>query len=872
MKSDRVLFASLVCAVASMATPELLKFDVAEVSAENLTKEETIQSDILANPEAGSQIDSRNPKSDGQISSVRDLRQFSTKASALLAQASTNPVQITGVKVNPTADGIEVILETSTGNLVAPVAKTSGKLVYFDIPNAKLSLSSGDRFVVENPAKGIVSVSVSQANASYVRAIVTGVSAVPKATVSFSNPTSPVTQKPDDGEEEVQVTGKVEAPPAYVVPNASTATRTNTAIIDTPQSIQVVPQQVLKDQQIVRVDQALRNVSGVTGELGKFASSQSLTIRGFTTDSFSNGPILRDGFRSYYNLGAQETANLEQIEVLKGPASVLYGQNGPGGIINLVTKQPLSKPFYDLQFQVGSFGLIRPSIDFSGPLDTNGNLLYRLNAAYQRSDGFRDFSTTSERFFIAPVVKWKISDRTSLAFSLEYLNDRSPYDVGLLAYGKGVVNVPRERIFGEPDDTNNSKSLSIGYNFEHQFDDNWTLRNAFRYTNQTQQLLTTLPAAFNEVSGTLIRVYGKREFEVNDYSLQTNVVGKFDTGSLKHTLLAGVDLNWSKFKDVLTKIDFSKLLPLNVYSPTYGLFSRPNFDNISQIASGYTDADISRTGVFLQDQIALSDQFSVIAGIRFDGVNNTNPSNGKSRYDNAWSPRLGLLYKPTESVSLFANYSQSFSPNTGQDVNGNFLEPEKAQGYEFGVKAELSKKLFATLSYFDITKQNVATSASPLSLYYVATGKQRSQGIELDISGEIAPNWNITGFYAYNNARVTEDNDIPVGNRLPGSPYNSFGLWTTYQIPDGDLQGLGFGLGVNYVGNRVGDLANSYEVGDYFLTNAAIFYKRDRWRFGLNFNNIFDVNYISGVGGNGRTSGIAPGAPFSMTASIGLQF
>ncbi|TYQ29828.1 TonB-dependent receptor [Pseudanabaena sp. UWO310] len=872
MKSDRVLFASLVCAVASMATPELLKFDVAEVSAENLTKEETIQSDILANPEAGSQIDSRNSKSDGQISSVRDLRQVSTKASALLAQASTNPVQITGVKVNPTADGIEVILETSTGNLVAPVAKTSGKLVYFDIPNAKLSLSSGDRFVVENPAKGIVSVSVSQANASYVRAIVTGVSAVPKATVSFSNPTSPVTQKPDDGEEEVQVTGKVEAPPAYVVPNASTATRTNTAIIDTPQSIQVVPQQVLKDQQIVRVDQALRNVSGVTGELGKFASSQSLTIRGFTTDSFSNGPILRDGFRSYYNLGAQETANLEQIEVLKGPASVLYGQNGPGGIINLVTKQPLSKPFYDLQFQVGSFGLIRPSVDFSGPLDTNGNLLYRLNAAYQRSDGFRDFSTTSERFFIAPVVKWKISDRTSLAFSLEYLNDRSPYDVGLLAYGKGVVNVPRERIFGERDDTNNSKSLSIGYNFEHQFDDNWTLRNAFRYTNQTQQLLTTLPAAFNEVSGTLIRVYGKREFEVNDYSLQTNVVGKFDTGSLKHTLLAGVDLNWSKFKDVLTKIDFSKLLPLNVYSPTYGLFSRPNFDNISQIASGYSDADISRTGVFLQDQIALSDQFSVIAGIRFDGVNNTNPSNGKSRYDNAWSPRLGLLYKPTESVSLFANYSQSFSPNTGQDVNGNFLEPEKAQGYEFGVKAELSKKLFATLSYFDITKQNVATSASPLSLYYVATGKQRSQGIELDISGEIAPNWNITGFYAYTNARVTEDNDIPVGNRLPGSPYNSFGLWTTYQIPDGDLQGLGFGLGVNYVGNRVGDLANSYEVGDYFLTNAAIFYKRDRWRFGLNFNNIFDVNYISGVGGSGRTLGIAPGAPFSMTASIGLQF
>ncbi|OYQ63503.1 TonB-dependent siderophore receptor [Pseudanabaena sp. SR411] len=855
MKSDRVLVASFVCAIASIASPEFFKFHLA--SAEN-----------LSNP--SNQIDSI---ANGKVQSVQELRQISTNASELLAQSPTNSVQITGVKLNPTTKGLEVVLETATGSISTPVAQTSGRLVYFDIPNAKLMLPNGDRFLVENPSEGIANVSVSQANASCVRVIVTGIKTPPQASVSSISVNPPITQVPNDAneEEEITVTGEGDRPTVYRVPNASTATRTDTAIIDTPQSIQVVPQQVLKDQQVVRVDQALRNVSGVTGELSGFSSAQSLTIRGFVTDSFANIPILRDGFRTYYNLGPQETANLERIEVLKGPASVLYGQADPGGIINLVTKQPLAKPFYDLQLQAGSFGFVRPSIDFTGPLDTDGNVLYRLNAAYQRSDGFRNFETKSERFFIAPVVQWKISDRTNLNFFLEYANDQIPYDVGLPAFGRSVLNVPRDHILGERDDSLKSRAFSIGYRLEHQFDDNWKVRNAFRYSDQNLRVDSTLPFLFNETTGILGRLYGRRELQSSDYSLQTDVVGKFETGSAKHTLLAGVDLNWSVFNDVFTKISLLQILPLNVFNPTYGLFSRPNFDTVPQLPE--SDTAISRTGIFLQDQIAFSDQLSLIAGIRFDGVNNRNTFAGTSRYDSAWSPRLGLVYKPTETVALFANYSQSFAPNIGQDANGNFLEPEKAQGYELGIKAELTKKLFATLSYFNVTKQNVATPVSPLDPFVsVATGKQQSQGIELDISGEIAPNWNLIASYAYTNARVTEDNSIPVGNRLPGSPYNSFGIWTTYQIPDGDLQGLGFGLGVNYVGNRAGDRQNTYEVGDYFLTNAAIFYKRDQWRMGLNFNNLFNTNYISGVGGTSRNFGNSPGAPFSVVGSIGIQF
>ena len=200
------------------------------------------------------------------------------------------------------------------------------------------------------------------------------------------------------------------------------------------------------------------------------------------------------------------------------------------------------------------------------------------------------------------------------------------------------------------------------------------------------------------------------------------------------------------------------------------------------------------------------------------------------------------------------------------------MDPEQASGFEVGAKAEfLDGNLFATLAYFDITKQNVATTDPNDPFFVVATGEQRSQGVELDIIGEILPGWNIVANYAYTDARSTEDNTNPEGNRLSNAPRHSAGLWSTYEIQQGDFEGLGFGLGVNYVGSRFGDLANSFEVEDYFLTNAALFYKRDNWRFGLNFNNLFDVDYISNTDIS-RTFGNVPGAPFSVVGSISVQF
>lgn len=208
----------------------------------------------------------------------------------------------------------------------------------------------------------------------------------------------------------------------------------------------------------------------------------------------------------------------------------------------------------------------------------------------------------------------------------------------------------------------------------------------------------------------------------------------------------------------------------------------------------------------------------------------------------------------------------------GQTANGDTLEPERAEGFEVGVKAEfLEGKLLTTLAYFDISKRNVATSDPNNAFFSVTTGKQRSNGIEFDVVGEILPGWNIIANYAYTNARVAQDNTIPVGNRLFNSPYNSAGLWTTYQIQEGNLEGLGFGLGFNYVGDRAGDLENTFEIDSYFVTNIAIFYEKNDWRVGLNLNNLFNVNYISSTN-NSRLFGNSPGQLFSVVGGISVKF
>ncbi|NET39361.1 MAG: TonB-dependent siderophore receptor, partial [Cyanothece sp. SIO1E1] len=508
-----------------------------------------------------------------------------------------------------------------------------------------------------------------------------------------------------------------------------------------------------------------------------------------------------------------------------------------------------------------------------------GSLSYRLNALYRTEESFRDFDQDFERFFAAPVLSWQIGDRTDLTVQLEYSDFEGIFETGLPAFGDSIVDVPFTSISGEPDDFVEIESINVGYKLEHRFNENWRLQNAFRFIRKDILDVGAIPVLVDESTGILLRGFNQQVRDPQDFGLQTSVMGEFATGSVEHTLLFGIDLNRSEERDTAQFSDFEDFQPLNIFDPVFG-----TFDGVDPATLPiFRDADLQsdRLGIFLQDQLYIFDNLIVLAGVRYDTVEQTTislpnafePTTSKTvQNDDAVTPRVGIVYQPMPQVSLYGSYSQSFVPSFATTSSGEPLEPERGEGFELGVKTELfGGGLLATLAYFDITKQNVATTDPNNIFASVATGEQRSRGIELDFTGEILPGWKILASYAYIDAKVTEDNDIPVGNRLFNTPKNSANLWTTYEIQQGRFQGLGFGGGFNFVGERVGDLANSFKVDSYVLTNAAVFYRRNRWRVALNIRNLFDVNHIVATQ-NIRESLNEPGLPFTIIGSVAVQF
>lgn len=809
------------------------------------------------------------------LTSDQSSLQPATSVTEWQAQIEASIIEITAVRVEPNAEGLNIILETATGQLSIPTPTTEGNRLSAVIPNAVLALPESPSFEQANPTAEITQISITNQADDQVQVVVTGTEAAPTATVSnvdqgltFSIATeaAPSTLAED---EEVEITVTANLKEGYAPSDASVGTRTDSPIRDVPQAIQVVPQQIIEDQQAIEVEEVVENVGGVTFLGDNDGRGLNFSIRGF-----ENAPVLRDGFRVFGEGSVDpEVANLERVEVLKGPASVLYGQSDPGGLVNLVTKKPLSEPLYNLKIQGGNRGFVSPSIDLSGPVTKDGKLLYRLNALYRREDSFRDFTTSFDRFFVGPTLAWEINDKTDLTLSLEYIKEDNPADFGTLAFGNGIANIPPERVTNNPDDTVDKEYLKVGYSFEHRFNEKWKLRNEFSYIKDKYDYSAlALPIDLDETTGTLTRAFATQFNDIDIFSLYTNVQGEFETGPIKHNVVVGVDLSRAETSNATNFAPVPEFLSfLDIFNPVYD--PKPPVGTIPIAFGG--DNFVNRLGVYFQDQIYLLDNLILVGGLRYDVVDRKNvdilTGDDNIQVDDAFSPRVGLVYQPTEQIALYANYSKSFNPSFDTDDLGDLLPPERGEGFEVGVKADLIKdRLSATLAYFDITKSGVATADPNNPFASVATGEQNSRGIDFDISGEILPGWNVIASYAYIDAKVTQDNTFPVGNDLRGVPEHSASLWTSYEIQSGDAQGLGFGLGFNFVDDRAGDLDNSFRADSYFLTNAAIFYRRDEWDFRLNIDNLFDVNFIRSVGGT-RARSIYPGEPFTIRGSISVE-
>lgn len=828
---------------------------------------------------------------------IKQIRQFSEiehpKTNAQMLVQSPAPsseiVQVTGVKATPTDKGVEVILQTSKSAQLRITNRSTGNNFIADIPNSQLRLPNGDAFTFrsEKPLAEITEITVRNLDANTIRVTVIGNTALPtvelfdddtglvfgvvSAATATQPPNQPTTEtKPEeptaqqDQPIELVVTGEQDG---YNVPDASVGTRTDTPLRDIPQSIQVVPQQVIKDQQATRLTEVLKNVPGVVvGGRSPRDPLNIYTIRGFSafSDTLLNG--VQD--RSIGSVGFGSNANVERVEVLKGPASVLFGQGGLGGVVNIVTKQPLRDPFYSVEASAGNYNAYNGAIDLSGPLNDSKTVLYRLNASAGTTESFIDFYNQQE-YLIAPSISWQISDRTKLTLEASYSLAQGPYDFGIPAQGSILPNpngeIPRNRFLSEPGFNNAANgAFRIGYNFEHRFSENWQARSVFQTSLFHLRRNIVFPFGLEDDLRTVGRGIEDFDYDENAYNLDNYVVAKLTTGSIKHQLVAGFNLSRT---DTNTNDIYSDTTPLDIFNPVYGNITEnflPDYNYQSRQ---------QQLGFYIQDQITLAENLKVLLGGRYDIANSKfrdlfNQTSDFSQAE-AFSPRVGIVYQPIQPLSLYASYSRSF--NSGSSAFGvGTPQPERGTQYEIGVKADLSNRLAATLAFYDLTRTNLPTSDPNDPRLTILVGEQRSRGIEFDVSGEILPGWNIIAGYAYTDAVITEDNDLPVGNQLNNVPKHALNLWTTYEIQSGSLKGLGFGLGAFFYGDRKADLVdNTVELPSYIRTDAAIYYKRDNYQAAINIRNLFDSDYFVSAQNLNR---IIPGDPLTIQGTITWQF
>ena len=833
--------------------------------------------------DATNAVDKANPESEpsavtGYSPPDPELESAALTVDEWLAQVeATETAIITDVQINPTSEGLSITL-ISDQPLAAGDSRVAGNALITDIPNATLNLTTEAAAEQFGPAEGIALVSVTELPDGGVQISVTGTDAPPEVQIDIAAGNLVLSVAPgvalaggEDDAIRIGVTGEDDE--GYNPSSASVGTGTDTPLLDIPAVVQVIPEAVIEDQRAFDLLDVLRNTPGITTGTSPRDIFNGFTIRGFATGNtfLRNGVADNDLGRSGFDL-----TNVERVEVLRGPASILYGQIAPGGAVNIVTKRPLPYEYYDVEATYGSFNTYEGAVDLSGPLTEDGSVSYRLNAAIFGSDTFID-EIDIDRYLVAPVITWNISDDTDLTFEAEYLDAQYPNERGLPIEGTILPNpngdIPISTFLGEPSfDRNDRRTLRLGYDLEHRFSEDWRLRNTFGFTWEENFQDSVGSFGLEADLRTLNRrAFVRSDFDApnfsrNDYVATLSAIGNFETGGIDHELVIGTEYQYGIGRGPLyTRREIGTI---DIFDPVY---NQPLGPIIGE-NSPYRET-ASNIGVYVQDQLTFSDQFILLVGGRFDFVDYDYEEEEFefSQNDTAFSPRIGLVYQPAENISLYGSFSQSFEQTLfASSVDNTPFEPQRGTQYEIGVKADwLEGALSTTLALYHLTRTNVVTDDLDNPGFSIQTGEQQSQGVELNVAGEILPGWNVIAGYAYTDASITEDNTFPVGNSIDNVPEHAASLWTTYTLQEGNLEGLGFGLGLYYVGERPGDLDNTFTIPDYFRTDAAVYYERDQFRAQLNFKNLFDVGYFESANGRNR---IFPGAPFEVLATVGWEF
>ena len=651
----------------------------------------------------------------------------------------------------------------------------------------------------------------------------------------------------------------------YRASRSASATRTDTPISEIPQAISVIPASVLEDLGSSDVERALDFAGGVA----KQNDFGGLTLFEYSVRGFATSEFYKDGFSA--NRGYPSTpdaANIERIEVLKGPAASLYGRGDPGGTVNIVTKKPQAERFARLQASAGSWDRYRTALDVNTPLDEAGDVLSRLNLAVEDNHSFRDH-VDSQRVFAAPSLSWQLSPDTRLLLEAELVRHRSVFDRGIVAPGGELGSVSRSTFLGEPNDGHISNDNNLlQASLEHALNDSWRARLASHFKEGTLGGYATEALALAADQRTLTRRFRERDTTWHDSITQAELRGDLQLGAMEHRLLLGAEYENYRKNERVTEI--RPRSDIDIYEPVYGR-PRPNG------ARSGSDAHerVESHALNLQDQIALSDRLHGLLGLRFEHFdqhldNRVNGQRNRQQHD-ALTQRLGLLYQLTPSVGLFANASTSFKPNNGLGRDGGSFDPEEGIGYEAGVKLQLlDDRLGATLAAFHLTKENVLT-ADPLDpAFQVAAGEARSQGFDLQLSGQVTEALRVIGAFAFIDAEVTEgDANLPAGSRLLGVAKRSGSLLAVHEFQDGWLRGSDVGAAYTYVGDRSGESGSDFQLPSYQTIDLLAHYRvNERLTLGAQLNNLFDEKYYER---SYSSLWVMPGEPRNLTFNLSLD-
>lgn len=615
----------------------------------------------------------------------------------------------------------------------------------------------------------------------------------------------------------------------YVATRSAAGTKTDTPLIETPRSISVVTRQEMDDRAVQNVVDAVSYTAGVvTGAYGYDPRFDDIYIRGFSVTSrgdFLNGLSQGSGNFAYWRT---ETYGLERIDVIKGPASVLYGQTVPGGLINRISKMPVDTPFAEVEGQIGAPGWYQAGFDVGGKVTQDGNVLYRLTGVARAADGPIDYTTNNE-LFLAPAITFK-DDNTRLTVLANILDIRLPSSIYYYQTPTVLTKIPIGTTYNALKQTQEQ----IGYILDHDFNDIWSAHQNVRYGHIENHSFWAFPTGVK--NGPLVDISASNYREIFDtFQADNQVTAKFTTGGFNHKVIGGVDF-------LLAETTYwydtgYNTVPINLLNP--------NVPNLAVMPANTVPAGggLSQVGLYAQDQIAFGEGWHLTIGGRQDFASTDQNYAGlttATRDDSAFTWQAGLLYEFANGVSPYVSYATSFLPSLNVDANGQLLQPSTGEQYEVGIKFQpKGGRSFFTLAAYQITQNNYAVP-DPNTFVYSAVGDVRVRGFEAEALVEMAEGLDLTAAYTFTQGTIIDSADVATIGKTPiNMPANVASLWLKYTFQDGPWKGFGLGAGIRYVGGFWSSNDNVYQNPAQFPVDAALYYTKDNWSLQLNAKNVF---------------------------------